>query len=319
MRKVVSIGGGTGQSSLIDGLKEYPFGLTAVVTTMDSGGSSGRIREEFGTMAHGDLRNCLMALSSTKSIYRDLFKYRFEKGKGLKGHSFGNLFMLILREVTGSEREAIERAEEILEVEGRVLPVTLTPAHIYARLENGQLIKGETNIDIPAHDGKLKIVDCYLMPKVKTTTEVTKAVSQADIITFGPGDFYTSLIPNLCVKGVPEAIKKSKAIKVFIANPLTKWGETNKFNLVDFVEVLEKYLGKGVLDYIIYQNKPISSKILNKYQPKKSEIVGYDGKIIKALKHKNIKTIGKDLIDKNAKKIKYNSKKLAKIIYELGV
>src|SRR3990167_1058978 len=214
MKKVVVIGGGTGVFTVLSGLKEYEYELSAIVTMADDGGSTGILREEFGILPPGDIRRALVALStSDNKILSDLFNYRFKEGAGLRGHNFGNLLLTALERITGSFSSAIAEAGKILSVEGTVIPVTLEKSRLMAELENGKIIKGEMNIDIPSHDGHLKIKRVWLEPNANLNAEAKRALLEADAIVLGPGDLYTSLMPNLLIKGFREALRASKAKK----------------------------------------------------------------------------------------------------------
>lgn len=275
--KVVVIGGGTGVFSALSGLKECALDLTAVVTMADDGGSTGMLREEFGILPPGDIRRALLALSrSENQTLRELFSYRFKEGSGLHGHSFGNLMLTALERITGSFEGAIAAASKILECEGRAVPVTLSQPKLFAELENGQVIAGETNIDIPSHDGNLKIRRVWLKPRARINPTLTRVLLAADAIVIGPGDLYTSIVPNLLVSGVPEAIKKSKAKKIYVANLMTKFGETNGFRAKDFVDIVEGYLGRDVLDYVLVNTKRPQRERLKKYALEKAAFVEFD-------------------------------------------
>ncbi len=251
-KKIVVIGGGTGVFTALTGLKKYFKNLTAIVTMADDGGSAGILREEFGILPPGDIRRALIALSATNNkTLSELFGYRFSKGRGLSGHSFGNLMITALERITGNFEQAIEEAGKILSIQGRVLPVTLQKVSLIARLDNGKIIEGETNIDAPKHDGRLGIQKVWLKPKAAINPAARRAILEADAVIIGPGDLYTSIIPNLLVKGVREAIKKTKAKKLYFVNLMTKFGETAGFRASDFVRSLEQYLGKDVLDYAV--------------------------------------------------------------------
>ncbi len=297
MKKVVVIGGGTGSYHVLKGLKKYDdIELTAIVNMSDDGGSTGRLRDEFGVLPPGDIRRCIVALSESTEMMKKLFQYRFDRGIAFKGHSFGNLLITALREITGSDEKAIEEACKLLSIKGKVLPVTLNNVRLCAELEDGQLIVGETNIDIPKHDGNLRIKRVFLSPKARAYEKAIKAINEADLIVIGPGDLYGSVVSNLIVGGIPEAIRNSKAKKVYICNLMTKFGETNNFKVHNFVEVIEKYLGKNVIDYVLY-NKPIKDKkLLKKYAEEKSFPVVCDKEELK--KFKNIKFIEGNFVTK---------------------
>ena len=311
MKKIVVIGGGTGVFTVLTGLKNYPFHLSAIVTTADDGGSSGVLREEFGILPPGDIRRVLVALSSNSPVLANLFNYRFEDGTGLKGHSFGNLFLTALERITGDFNQAVKEASKILGIKGKVIPVSLDYTRLFARLENDFLVVGESNIDVPKHDGSLFIEEVFLNPKPKANKEAIKAIKEADIIIAGPGDLYTSIIPNFLVKGIKEAIKKSRAKKVYICNTMTKYGETNKFTAEDFFATLEKYLGKGVIDYFLVNTEKPKNCYLGEYNKEKAELVKYDKKILSSWKKP--KVIFARLL-RQGPLLRHDSKKLAKVI-----
>lgn len=311
MKKIVVIGGGTGVFTVLTGLKNYPFHLSAIVTTADDGGSSGILREEFGILPPGDIRRVLVALSSDSPVLANLFNYRFENGTGLKGHSFGNLFLTALERITGDFNQAVKEASKILGIKGKVIPVSLDYTRLFARLENDFLVVGESNIDVPKHDGSLFIEEVFLNPEPKANKEAIKAIKEADIIIAGPGDLYTSIIPNFLVKGIKEAIKKSRAKKVYICNTMTKYGETNKFTAEDFFATLEKYLGKGVIDYFLVNIEKPKNCYLDKYNKEKAELVKYDKKILSSWKKP--KVIFARLL-RQGPLLRHDSKKLAKVI-----
>jgi len=311
MKKIVVIGGGTGSYTVLKALKD--FNPTAIVSMFDSGGSTGILRDEFGILPPGDVRRCLLALAQEDGdqTLRKLFTYRFKKDSSLKGHSFGNLFLTALTEITGSEPNSIKKAAEILKIKGKVLPVSISNSHLCATLENDELIKGETNIDIPKHNPKLKIKNIFLEPKAKIFSEVKKVIKEADLIILGPGDIYTSIIPNLLVEGVSKSINKSKAKKIYICNLMTKFGETNNYSASDHLNEIMKYL-KGNIDYIICNNKSYSKILLQKYAKENAFPVKID---IKEIKRLNVKLIATNLI-KEPNLIRHDYNKLFKLLTE---
>lgn len=314
--KIVVIGGGTGVYSVLSGLKDYSVKLNAIISMADDGGSTGVLREEFGILPPGDIRRALVALSSEQKTLCDLFNYRFKIGK-LKDHNFGNIFITALCKVFNDDfQKAVEAAGEILNIKGKVIPVTLDKGRLNAKLENGKIIVGETNIDIPKYDGKLKIEKIYLRPNCKINPKAKKTILDSDFIIIGPGDLYTSVLPNLLVEGVPEAIKKSKAKKIYVCNLMTKFGETNNFYAKDFIYEIENYLGENILDYIILNNKIPPSKFLFKYRKARAKMVRYKDHDFQQKNHYKVKIIKANVI-RMGDFIRHDPKKIAKIIYSL--
>jgi uncharacterized cofD-like protein len=275
--KIVSVGGGTGLSTLLSGLKTYvgkdPAAhtensgqwietLTAVVTVTDDGGSSGRLRDEFQILPPGDIRNCMVALAEDERLLTKLFQYRFESEGDLSGHSFGNLFLAALADVTGDFLEAIKVSSEVLAIKGRIYPSTVEDIALVAELEDGRVIRGETNIvNSRAGIKRLRLSN----ERCKPLPETLLAISAADIITIGPGSLYTSIIPNLIVDGIVEAMRDSAALKVYICNVMTQPGETDGFNVEDHLRVLFDYSPGLELDYVLANSTPISEDLLEKY------------------------------------------------------
>lgn len=279
VKKIVVIGGGTGIFPVLLGLKKNFQDITAIVTASDEGGSSGILREEFGILPPGDVRRALIALSaSDNKILSELFNYRFQEGSGLSGHSFGNLIITALERITGSFDKAVMEAGKILAVQGRVLPATLKKCSLMAELENGEIIKGETNIDIPKHDGRLKINKVWLSQVAEINPLAKKAINDADAIIVGPGDLYSSLLPNLLVKGMKEALRQAKGKKIYFVNIMTKFGETNGFAVSDFVKAVESYLGDGVLDYVVANKTKPSLMRFKPYAKEQAQMVEVDVK-----------------------------------------
>jgi uncharacterized cofD-like protein len=268
-KNIVVVGGGTGNHTTLSGLRALDCNLTAVVAMTDSGGSSGRLRDELGHLPPGDLRRCLMALAGDEDsagLMRRLFDYRFSAGDGLNGHNFGNLLLAALTEVTGDTVTAIEQAGRILGINGTVLPVTLTKATLCARLEDGSELIGESTIDSRRDDLDVAIDYIYLDPKAYAYPPVLDAIEHADVIVLGPGDIYTSVLPNLLVEEVAEAVSNSPAVKVHVCNLMTKPNESAGFRTSNFLALLSEYLGtRQPLDFLLVNNTPIPSRLLARY------------------------------------------------------
>lgn len=325
-KKIVCLGGGTGTFTVLSGLKKYPLDLTAIVNMTDSGGSNRIIRDELGLLPTSDIRQCFVALAEDKDssgqILRKLFTYRFSKGKGLRGMTFGNLFMAALADIFNSQIEAIRKTSQILKIKGRILPVTLEKSNLAAVYEDGKTVIGEHFIDEPKHKSNLKIKKVYLRPQAKAYPEAIKAIREADLVVIGPGDFYTSLVANLAVKGISEALKKTRAKIVYILNLMTRYGQTDGFGAKDHIRVLEKYLGGKVLDFLLVNSKPIPRQSLKKYR-KEREFAVFDDlgddyfKTIRAdlLSKKETKRVAGDVLKRSL--IRHDSDKLAKAIYKL--
>lgn len=308
--KIVVIGGGTGVFTVLSGLRDYPVELAAVVSMADDGGSSGVLREEFGILPPGDVRRVMVAMShSDDRVLSDLFNYRFEQG-GLKGHTFGNIMLTALERICGSFEEAVKEAGRILGVHGQVLPVTTKNVRLCAQLEDGTLIQGETNIDIPKHDVSLRVKKVFLEPRARINQEAKKVILSADLIVIGPGDLYTSIVPNLLVSGVPAAIRASRAKKVYVVNLMTKQGETNGFGALDFINTVEKYIGKGVLDHAIINIKRPSVERLKHYEKESAEFVAAD-----KLRSKPLPIFGDFLRRRGF--VRHDPERLAKVLISL--
>ena len=236
MKKVVAIGGGTGLATLLRGLKKYPVEISAIVTMTDDGASTGRLRREMGVLPPGDIRKCIAALAENESELLDLFNYRFKKGFGIAGHSMGNLFLTALKDTTGSFEGAIEKASELLNIKGRVIPATLEDVHLGAEFDDGSRVMGEHKITQYGYGIKIKNV--FLSKDAKSNPRAVSAIKNADIILVGPGSLYTSVIPNFLHPEICQALKKSKAKKIYICNVSTERGETEKFKVSDHLSSL---------------------------------------------------------------------------------
>ncbi|MDV5120858.1 MAG: uridine diphosphate-N-acetylglucosamine-binding protein YvcK [Candidatus Scalindua sp.] len=274
--KILAIGGGTGLPIALEGLKTYSENLTAIVTVTDSGRSSGVIREQYGILPPGDVRNCLVALSETEEQEKDLyqlFQYRFNKGS-LNGMSLGNLLMAALTDITGSFDQAIKKASKILTIKGRVLPSTLTSTHICAELKDGSVVEEEFNVRAPR---KAAIERVFLKSNdVECPPDAISEIEKADIIVIGPGSLYTSVISNLLVGGIKDALQRTKAVKIYLCNIVTQPGQTDNYTASDHIKAIIKYLGEGILDYVLVNNNFPREEIIEKYRKEGADIVALD-------------------------------------------
>lgn len=281
-KKVVVIGGGTGTYTALLGLKRYPLVLSVIVSMMDDGGSNRVIRDEFGLLPTSDLRQCMVALSSDESdeILRKLFTYRYDVGTGISGMTFGNLFMAALTDIFGDQETAIRKTCEMLRVMGDIIPVTYDNVHLVARYENGKQVLGEHDIDEPDEElAKYKIVELEVFPKANANLKALNAIESADFIVLGPGDLYTSILPNILVGGISDAIRKTKAKKIYVMNLMTKYGQTSGFTASDHIKELEKYVGEGVVDFcLVNKSNNFPPGILKRYQEEKAYPVKDDVK-----------------------------------------
>ena len=301
--RIVTIGGGTGMSVLLRGLKEHTDNISAIVTVGDDGGSSGRLRENFGVLPPGDFRNCLIALSDDETLVRDLFQYRFDRGEGLEGHSFGNLFIAAMTDITGNFEAALEEFSRVLAVHGRVLPATNANIHLSAKLFDGTVVDGESNIG--TNGGVIK--ELMIRPSdAAAVPAAIQAILDAEMIVIGPGSLYTSLLPNLLVKGIAEAVLNSDAQKLYICNVATEHGETIGYTVTDHVAALQKHTSREIVDYVIANNGTAELG-----PPFKGRLVHHDGQ---GIERARIVTV--DLIDPSFP-VRHDAGKLADCI--LGV
>jgi len=308
--KIVAIGGGTGLSTILKGLKTITNNLTAVVTVGDDGGSSGRLRDEFGVLPPGDIRNCIAALGDEDALINELFQYRFKKGTGLEGHSFGNLFLSVLSEITGDMFNAVKESSKVLAIRGKVLPSTLDDMRLSAELEDGRIIQGESNI--PEAGGKIKRLFCE--PKnPKALKEVIDALKDADIILMGPGSLYTSVVPNLLIDEISKTISKSKAHKAYICNVMTQPGETDGYTVSDHVKTILNHAKYDNIIDTVFINNELPENLAEKYELAGSFPVKYDKQELKKL---NINVIGRKLIEEDKDGfVRHSYVRLARLIY----
>lgn len=307
--RITCIGGGTGTCTVLSALKRYLLDLSAVVSMCDSGGSTGRLRDQYGVLPHGDVRRCLIALSEADLEFREMFEYRFEKGE-LGGHSLGNLILTYLEKRHGDDYAKV--ASRLLRVKGNVYPATFNRKLVLcAKLADGTVIKGETYIDIPKkRNPEIPIVKIYIEPKAKANPDAVKAIHEADAIIIGPGDLYTSILPNFLIEGVVSALEFSKAKKIYVCNLMTKYGETNSYTVKDFIDAVHKYTGSMNLDYVLVNNGIPDPERLKGYKKEKAELV----KIPKNFKHSGL--VGADLITDTGL-IRHDHEKLGKAIMKL--
>jgi len=326
-KRVVVIGGGTGTYTVLLGLKEYPLSLSAIISMMDSGGSNRVLRDEFGLLPTSDIRQCIVALSSdeTDGLLRKLFTYRYSKGVGIEGMTFGNLFMVALTDIYGSQEQAIEKTMEFLKVKGEIIPVTYDKTNLVARYSNGKQVLGEHDIDEPENGlAKEKIVELEVFPKAGANKRALKAIDNADLIILGPGDLYTSTLPNIVISGVAARVAASSAKRVLVINMMTKKGQTDGFFASDYLTEIEKYLGRGLIDYcLVNNNLRFSKNILCRYieegsspvkddlgKPKKPKVIRED-----FLSEKIYEKSKSDRLQRSL--IRHDPKKLAKVLYGL--
>jgi len=317
--RVVTIGGGTGLSNLLRGIKhfvpEFITDLSAIVTVSDNGGSSGRIRKELHIPAIGDIRNCISALAEEENILNKVVQYRFQEGECLKGHSFGNLFLSVLTKITGNLIEAIETISDILKIKGEIIPSTTQEVDLVAEFTDGKIVRGETEITNYGKQFKGKIKRIWLEPPdVKAPEEAIKKIMDADIVILGPGSLFTSVIPNLLVEDIKEALLRSPAYKVYICNVMTQYGETDGFKASDHIKAIHDIVGEKFINAVILNTAMPEHSILEKYMKENSEPVVAD---VGDIARMGIKVIARDLLNGNENLARHNPNKLARIILEI--
>ena len=317
--RVVSIGGGTGLSSLLAGLKNYarPIGdtqsvdITAIVTVTDDGGSSGRLRREFDVLPPGDIRNCMVALSEDEGLLSRLFQYRFRAGRGLKGHSFGNLFLTALTGITGDFPDAVKQSCEVLKIAGRIFPSTAADVSLEAVLADGSIVSGETRIS----RSKVPIRKIRMKPtRARPLKETLLAIEQADLITLGPGSLFTSVIPNLLVSGVPKAIHDSRALKAYFMNLMSQPGETTDFRASDHVLAIREHARRKLVDCVVISDSPIPPAMRRRYAAQNAAPVEND---IETLKSLGLDILSADLLQRSAK-VRHNPAAIGLVTYALA-
>lgn len=313
--KIVVIGGGTGNAVILRGIKKYTPNITAIVTVADDGGGSGILREDLGMLPPGDIRSCILALADDESIMQELLNYRFNEGR-LRGQSFGNLFIAAMNSISDNFVEAIKNVSEVMAVKGTVLPVTLEDITLSAELSNGDVVKGESIIPEIVREKKIKIKKVKINPsKVCALPYCLEAISEADIIILGPGSLYTSLIPNLLVANMKEALIKTNAKRFYISNVMTQPGETEGYDLFDHIVAIESHINtdEKIFDYLVVNNGEANEKYLKHYELEGSELVKNDFNKFKKDEYKFI--LGNFIEVKNGY-IRHNAEKIIKIILD---
>jgi uncharacterized cofD-like protein len=321
--RVVALGGGTGLSTLLRGLKEHVLrgrdahptldrpivDLTAIVTVTDDGGSSGRLRRENRILPPGDIRNCMVALSKDEALLGRLFQYRFHAGRGLRGHNFGNLFLAALTHVTGDFAEAVRLSSKVLAIRGRIFPSTLSNVHLVATLENGRVIHGETRITASS----VPVKKLTLSPRgARPLPAAMEAIRDADLILLGPGSLYTSVLPNLLIPEIASAIARSTAPRVYIANLMTQPGETTGFSLSDHLRVIDRHTPRRVVDWVVANRQPVSPDVARRYRSQGAEpvVVG-----LPELRKLGVRVILDNLLEEHGV-LRHNSRRLAHLLLE---
>jgi uncharacterized cofD-like protein len=308
--KIVVVGGGTGLSTLLRGLKEYSSNITAVVTVADNGGSSGRLRREIGGLPPGDIRNCLAALADREKLITELFQYRFEAGDGLAGHSFGNLFLTAMNEVTSSWEYAIAASSQVLAIRGQVLPATLSDVALWAQLDDGRRIEGESQIT--AARGSIVEIGCT-PANPPALPSVLKAIREADLIVLGPGSLYTSVAPNLLVPDIVAAIASRSVPRIYVCNIMSQPGETDGYTVADHVKALDIICGRRIFDAVLVQKRQPSALALARYAKEESHPIIVDQR---ELVHLGCRVILANVMDEdpNTQYVRHSSQRLARVI-----
>jgi uncharacterized cofD-like protein len=303
--KLVAIGGGTGLSNLLRGLKKYSANITAIVTVADDGGSSGRLRREQGMLPPGDIRNCLAALADEERLVTELFQYRFDTGEGLAGHSFGNLFLTAMTHITGDLERAIRASSEVLSVRGRVLPATIEDMVLYAHLEDGRYVEGESQIT----NARGKIVRIGCKPdRPKAVPQSVADIFEADLLILGPGSLYTSIIPNLLIPEIAEALISRQAPCIYVCNIMTQPGETDGFTVADHVHTIDRVVGQGIIDLVIVQKSPPSAQTQDLYSRNGATFVQLDRERLAC------PVLTAEVMQEQNGKVRHDSDKLANVI-----
>ncbi|KMY51781.1 gluconeogenesis factor YvcK family protein [Peribacillus loiseleuriae] len=309
--RVVVIGGGTGLPVLLRGLKNYPIDITAIVTVADDGGSSGRIRDEMDIPAPGDIRNVLAALSDVEPLVEKMFQHRFASKNELAGHSLGNLLLAAMTSITGDFVHAVQEMSKVLNVRGKVLPAANQSVVLHAEMADGTIVSGESKI--PFSGKKIKRV--FLSPeKIKPLRETIQAIKQADLIVIGPGSLYTSILPNLLVPGIGEAVCQSKAKKVYICNLMTQAGETQDYTASDHIQAIYSHMNCSFIDCILVNNQEIPQNVQDRYKEEFAKPVVFD---VESLEKLGVKIVQGQIFNFEGNSIRHDTKKVARMLYQM--
>lgn len=311
--KVVVVGGGTGLSTMLRGLKHYTSNITAIVTVADDGGGSGDLRLDLGILPPGDIRNCILALADTEPLMEELLQYRFKGGK-LDNQSFGNLFLAAMDGISSNFEEAVQKMSSVLAVTGKVLPVTLDDVTLKAELKNGVIIEGESKIPDGVEENNSPIERVFLEPSnAKALGEAVQAIKDADAVILGPGSLYTSVIPNLLVEDITKAIEKTDAVRIYVSNIMTQPGETDGYNVEDHIRAILNHADEDIIDYVIVNVGKISKALEEKYLGENSTLVKVDEE---AVEHMNVRIIEGDFVKTKNDLVRHDPEKLAAILIE---
>lgn len=309
--KIVVIGGGTGLATMLRGLKKYTNNITAIVTVADDGGGSGVLREDLGILPPGDIRNCILALADTEPLMEELLQYRFKDGR-LKDQNFGNLFLAAMDGISNNFEEAVQKMSSVLAVTGRVIPVTLDNMILKAKLKNGMIIEGESNIPKASLEYNSAIDEVFIDPKdAKAIKEALIAIDEADAVILGPGSLYTSIIPNLLVKEIRDALCKTKALRIYVSNVMTQPGESDNYCATDHIKAINKHAKSKIVDYVLVNIGTISADLEEKYHKDNSTIVSINEEEVTNL---GIEVIKSDLVKIRKGYVRHDEKKLAAIL-----
>lgn len=310
--KVVVLGGGTGMPVLLEGLKEYPLELSAIVTVADDGGSTGEIRKEMDMPAPGDIRKVIASLAQVDDELKALFQHRFQVDNQLSNHSVGNLVLAAMNSLTGDFYEAVDKVSELFQVKGSIFPIVNESIVLHARLMDGTVVSGESNIPVKHK----KIQEIFITPeKITPNPKVVQAIQEADLVVISPGSLYTSILPNMIIGGVTEAIKQTKANVVYVSNVMGQLGETENYTTADHVEAIYHHIGEDTIDTIVLHNQPIDKGILNLYKEECSVPVPYDRE---RLMRYQLRIIERDVIDYSDQVIRHNPAVLSEILFNLA-